>query len=142
MAGKGQNKYTDGEMLALLREAAQTVAGPLGGADYDRHREEVGGPHRMAIINRFGSWREACEAAGVTANTTRSYTSRWSDDDLIEWVAAYLTVAGLGGTYNGYAAWAKTEEGAPSGPALRRRFPRWGEVKAAAVGRGPAATER
>lgn len=134
VAGRGQNTYSDAEMLAALREAARSVDGALVGSAYDKFRAASGGgPHRMAIINRFGSWRAACEAAGVAANSTRSTSSRWSDADLVEWVAAYLAVAGLHGTYNGYASWAKDEDGAPSGARLRRSFPRWEEVRAPAA---------
>lgn len=132
MAVNGQTKYTDEDMIDAIRQASFFAAGRLRGAAYDEHRAAFGGPCKMAIIARFGTWRAGCAAAGVPANTTRSYTSRWTEADLIDWVAAYLADPDVRGTYDGYADWAKARSGAPSGPRLRRTFPRWREVKAAA----------
>ncbi|WP_148612634.1 hypothetical protein [Nocardioides rubriscoriae] len=132
MAVGGKVKYSDDDMLDAVRQAAFFVSGALRGESYDEYRAAFGGPCRMGIISRFGTWRAACDAADVAANTTRSYSSRWSETDLIRWVADYLAADGSSGTYSGYAAWAKAMSGAPSGPRLRQTFPRWGEVKAAA----------
>ena len=130
MPAKGRNKYTNQDMLDAIGEAALLGTGPLSGKAYDEYRAAFGGPSHMGIIARFGTWRSACAAAGVAANATRSYTSRWSETDLIEWVAAYLTDGGGKGTYLGYSAWAKTQPGAPSGVRLTPDVPVLGRNQA------------
>lgn len=104
---------------------------PLTNAAYDawqRTHEDAASP--ALVIRRFGSWRAACQAAGVRANTTRSTSRRWSDDDLVAAVAAYLR-EGDGDSYAGYTAWAATQEDAPSGATLRQRGA-WSDFKARA----------
>lgn len=123
--------YSDRHLLDGLREAASVVGEPLTNTAYDawqRTRENAASP--ALLIRRFGSWRAACEAAGVRANTTRSTARRWSDDDLVAAVAAYLR-DDRGSSYAGYSAWAATRGDVPSGATLRQRGA-WSEFKARA----------
>lgn len=126
--------YTDGQLLEGLRAAAADAGEPLTNSAYDAWQRAHGdAASPTLVIRRFGSWRAACEAAGVRANTTRSTSRRWTDDDLVAAVAAYLQEAG-GGSYAGYTAWAATQENAPSGPTLRQRGA-WSDFKARAQAR-------
>ena len=115
--------------LAALRAAAAELGEPLTNGGYDtwqRGREDAASP--ALLIRRFGSWRAACEAAGLSANTTRSTSRRWSEEDLVAVVAAYLRTEGSTGSFADYSAWAKTQDGAPSGATLRQRGS-WAELK-------------
>ena len=115
-------EFSDGRLLAGLRAAAEELGEPLTNGGYDtwqRGRDEAASP--ALLIRRFGSWRAACEAAGLRVNTTRSTTRRWSDDDLVAVVAEYLADDGAQGTFAGYSAWARSREGTPSGATLRQR---------------------
>ena len=122
------NKYADSELLDGLREAATTQGEPLTVAAYDSFRaarpELASG---IWVIRHFGSWVTACQRAGVRTNTTRSTSSKWTDEELVGFVAAYLA-ASPSGSYAGYQAWAQETPGAPSGPTLRSRLP-WVEAK-------------
>ncbi|MBD8870589.1 homing endonuclease associated repeat-containing protein [Nocardioides donggukensis] len=129
-------RYTEAELLAGVRAAAAELGEPLTVLGYDRHRTEHGGASGQLVVRRFGSWSAACEAAGVKANASRSWSRRWSEAELVAHVATYLASPGARGTYNDYAAWARETEGVPSGPTIRNSFPRWAELKELAERQG------
>jgi post-segregation antitoxin (ccd killing protein) len=122
-------EFSDDQLLDGLRAAAEQLGEPLTNGDYDtwqRGRDAAASP--ALLIRRFGSWRAACEAAGLSANATRSTTRRWSEDDLIAAVAAYLSTEGATGSFADYSAWARAQEHAPSGATLRQRGT-WADLK-------------
>ena len=126
--------FSDDQLAAAIAAAAVALGEPLTAAAYDgwqRSREDAASP--ALLIRRFGSWRQACAHAGVATNATRSTSRRWSEDDVVRFVADYLAAPGSTGSYAGYAAWAQQTEGAPSGSIIRQRFT-WAEVKQRAQG--------
>jgi hypothetical protein len=129
-------EFSDAQLLDALRTAAAELGEPLTNTDYDawqRGRDDAASP--ALLVRRFGTWRAACEAAGLSANATRSTTRRWSEEDLVAAVAAYLATAGSTGSFADYSAWARVQEGAPSGATLRQRGS-WAELKRRATGLG------
>jgi len=126
--------YTDDQLTAGLRAAAEELGEPLTATAYDAWQRGRESASPALVIRRFGSWTEACAKARVATNTTRSTSRRWSDEEIVGIVAAYLASPESTGSYAGYSAWAKTQDGAPSGATLRQRFPRWSEVKERALG--------
>ena len=130
-------KYSDDQLVAGVRAAARAQGEPLTVQAYDAHRASA--PELASgqlVVRRFGTWRQACERADVATNSTRSTSRRWTSDELVSWVAAYLASPGSPGSLNGYTAWARETDEAPSGPTLRNAFPRWAEVKELASRRG------
>ncbi|MDZ5619652.1 homing endonuclease associated repeat-containing protein [Nocardioides bizhenqiangii] len=129
--------YSDDQLVASIAAAAAELGEPLTAGAYDawqRGRSDAASP--ALVIRRFGSWIEACTQAGVATNKTRSTSRRWSDDDVVAIVASYLRSPGSTGTFADYSAWARAQDGVPSGATLRQRFP-WAEVKErASAGRG------
>ena len=126
--------YSDEQLLASIAAAAAELGEPLTAGTYDawqRGRGDAGSP--TLVIRRFGSWIEACTRAGVATNKTRSTSRRWTDDEVVGIVAAYLRSPGSTGSYADYSAWARTQDGVPSGATLRQRFP-WAQVKERAAG--------
>lgn len=127
--------FSDRQLLDGLRAAAAQLGEPLTNGDYDtwqRGQDAAASP--ALLIRRFGSWRAACEAAGLTANATRSTSRRWSDDDLVAAVATYLAADGATGSFADYSAWAKSHADAPSGATLRQRGA-WADLKRRASAR-------
>lgn len=122
-------EFSEDQLIAGVAAAAAELGEPLTAAAYDawqRAHDDAASP--ALLIRRIGSWNEACARAGVAANKTRSYSRRWTDDDVVAIVASYLRSPGATGSYADYSEWAKQQEGAPSGPTLRQRFS-WAEVK-------------
>ena len=128
MASAGPHKYAESELLKGLQDAAVVCGEPLTVTAYDAfradHPELASG---IWVIRHFGTWVTACTRAGLTANTTRSTSTRWTDEELVAFVGDYLKET-PGGSYAGYQAWAREVDGAPSGPTLRSRMP-WATAK-------------
>lgn len=124
-------KYAEADLLQGLRSAAAHCGVPLTVKQYDgyRHAHESDLASGIWVIRHFGTWRAACERAGLAANTTRSTSSRWTDAELLRAVADYLAEPGTTGSYAGYQEWARGADGAPSGALLRSRFGTWAETK-------------
>lgn len=126
-------EFSDDQLLDGLRAAASDLGEPLTNGAYDawqRGRSDAASP--ALVIRRFGTWRTACERAGLSANTTRSTSRRWSDADLVAAVAAYLRSPGATGSFTDYVAWARSQDGAPSGATLRQRGS-WADLKSRAA---------
>lgn len=128
VAGMRAPEYSDARLAADLAAAAGELGEPLTAGGYDAWQRSRDAASPALVIRRFGSWNEACARAGVSTNKTRSTTRRWSDDDVVATVAAYLRTPGSTGTFADYSDWAKQQDGVPSGATLRQRFP-WAEVK-------------
>jgi hypothetical protein len=126
--------FHDDQLRAGLRAAAAELGEPLTATGYDDwQRGHDDAASTALLIRRFGSWRAACAAAGVGANATRSTSRRWSEDDLVAIVAAYLRSPGSTGSFADYSAWARTQPDAPSGATLRQRGT-WADLKQRASG--------
>ena len=119
---------------------AATFEWPLSGPTYDSlvRQGEVSGPSSVRIGQVFGSWSAACLEAGVEslAPIRNDYQSRWTDEELLDWVADYLRSPGSRGTHDGYDVWrVGASDDAPSVQTVRNRLGRWGEVKRRALQR-------
>lgn len=126
--------FSDEQLVVGLQAAAEELGTPLTAAAYDswqRGRDDAASA--ALVIRRLGGWVEACGRAGLPTNKTRSTSRRWSDDEVVAIVAAYLRAPGSSGTFAGYAEWAREQPDVPSGSTLRQRFPRWAELKEQAL---------
>lgn len=111
----------------MRRVAALPGGSPLSVAFYDRHRGEAA-LTSARIIQRQGSWREACAAAGVESNkASRSYRHKWSEEDLLVWVRRYLAEAEKP-SYADFSRWLRDEVDAPSANTVRNTFGGWSAV--------------
>ncbi|KAA1427772.1 homing endonuclease associated repeat-containing protein [Nocardioides antri] len=123
--------YSDDQLVASIAAAAAELGEPLTAGAYDGWQRSRDAASPALLIRRFGSWIEACNRAGVATNKTRSTSRRWSDDEIVGIVATYLRAPGSTGSFADYSAWARTQDGAPSGATLRQRLP-WAELKSRA----------
>lgn len=131
-------KYSDEQLIAALRQVAQTVGEPMSRERYEavQQREAQELPMWLTITKRFGSWNEACARAGLRVNA--QHTGRpptWDRDSVAVAVATFLAdPAASGSSYDAYSAWAKGQHDAPSGPTVRNVFGTWNLAKSAAKG--------
>lgn len=120
--------YSDQQLLAGIAAAAAELGEPLTAGGYDRWQRGRDAGSLALVVRRLGSWTQACSRAGVATNKTRSTSRRWSNEDVVGIVAAYLRSPGSTGSFADYSAWAREQDDAPSGATLRQRHP-WAEVK-------------
>lgn len=124
------------ELLGVIRTAG-TMEFPLSSDGYDDllRRGFIKGVTSVRIGQIFGSWRRACEIAGVEApKAARSnYESRWTDHELAEAVARFLTVSEYRGAHHRYDEWRThtgNDDDTPSSGTLRNRLgPGWKAVR-------------
>jgi hypothetical protein len=115
------DRYSEEDLLGVLRLAATIVGEPLQVHRYQQIAAKRGLPAHMTFITRFGSWTEACRQAGVASGETLvTRSTRYSKDDCIRAIRKSKAT-----TYDEYAAWAKGRKGYPSGPTVRARWGRW-----------------
>lgn len=128
-------RFSEGDLLARLREAAAVVEGPLTATRYNTFRDADpdNRPTIAVYAARFGSWSAACAAAGVRSGEApgaRVYERRHSDDDLLRFVREFLD-SGLK-TVKDWDQWRMQRPGVPSLSLLRIRLGAWNDIKRAA----------
>jgi predicted transcriptional regulator len=132
---RGTRVFSDAVILAHLREAARLVGEPLTVRAYEQVRSTFGGASAPLVLQRFGTWHKACVGAGVQHGQAvrRHYQRRWSLDEMLQAVAAYLTRDGARGSFADYERWARANDAAPSGQTIRTQFGTWSRAKAEAL---------
>lgn len=139
-SGHVERRWTDADICEALREAS-IYEFPLSAAAYSELLRvgQVTGPSVPLIGQRFGSWTNACAAAGVVAGTpwNREYESKWSDEDLLQLARRYMLDPDAPSSAHRFDEWKRAN--APDGPSaqtLRNRFGSWTEVKRRALAEG------
>lgn len=124
------------QLLDGISEAG-TLAFPLSSDEYDElvRKRMVFGRTSARIGQIFGSWRRACELAGVEApRPVRShYERRWTERELAEVVARYLRDPTYRGSHHRYDEWRSAYQQAdelPSSGTLKNYLgPSWDTVR-------------
>jgi hypothetical protein len=100
-------RYSYDDILAALRRAAKDVGEPLTKVKYDNWREENEGvPSAIRIIQVAGTWIDACTDAGVGTGPSGGMPPRWTRDQIIVYMAAFLNNPALTSTtYQAYGEW-------------------------------------
>ena len=119
--------YSDDDLLKILKSNASVTDQPLSAAKF---MELCGEPTVAVFIARFGSWKNACELAGVRSGDGReSYSRRHTNEDMLAFVESYLADPRTSGSAQGYDNWQRQVEGAPSLALLRQRLGKWNDIK-------------
>ena len=128
--------WSDERLLQAL-QAASARSTPLTVAAYDElvALEQIEGPTGQVFYLRFGSWKEACEAAGVQCGESArdNYTRKWSEADLEEFVVDFLFSPDYGGSLVEFEKWLKKQPEAPSVATIRNRLGHWDSMKKKAI---------
>ena len=125
--------WSDDECLKSLQSAA-TYAFPITVTKYRRLLDtgDVLGPTPALLYQRFGSWVQACERAGVEyGEALREYNRTWNDTELITFVRKFLHQREDGKwSLEKYEEWRRSPavEG-PSMALLRLRLGSWTEIR-------------
>jgi len=127
-----ERKWADDEILNALQKAS-TYHFPLTGPKYDALIAvgEIDGPSSIRILQIFGTWKIACDIAGVeSADAVRDdYERKWSEQDLRDVVAEYLLQESSKGTFSDFESWLKDQSGYPSGQTVRNYLGEWLKLK-------------
>jgi hypothetical protein len=123
--------------LSALRTAS-TYEFPLTTTAYARMLAigEIEGPSVPGIHLLFGSWKHACDLAGIECGISRrgGYDSRWTDHEILAFVTEYLGFPSSPGTFAGYENWREiSRPDAPSSGLVRTRLGQWSDVKRRAL---------
>jgi hypothetical protein len=124
--------FSDEDLLTILRLSAEKIGGPLTCNAY----RKLGIQPTVAIfIGRFGTWKNACDKAGVTPGRAMrsNYTRAHSEEDMLAFVASYLADPRTNGSADGYEEWQRKVDGAPSLTLIRQRVGKWNDIKARLV---------
>jgi hypothetical protein len=109
----GYLPFSEQDLIDALRAvAARTPDQYLTSAAYKEAAENAGLPSCSSVINRFGSWAEACEAAKLPP------APHATDDDMIKAIRAAANDLQKPVTETAYEKWRKQDP-------VRRRFPSW-----------------
>ena len=132
-----EKQWTAEDCIEVLKEAA-TYAFPLTVLEYRRliDSKSIIGPTFPIFCSRFGSWADACAAAGVeTGIAQREYDSAWSDSDLVRIVRQFLWESkDTSWSIQNYDKWrAGHESQMPSTGSLRNRLGTWSEIRVLAL---------
>ena len=103
---------------------------PLTGPFYEKLRNEnaVFGPSQARILQVFGTWKEACEEAGVPCvDAVRDvYELRWTDDELINQLAEFISTSESPNAAN-FELWCQQDESRASLGTIRNQIGGWSE---------------
>ena len=103
---------------------------PLTGPFYEKLRNEnaVVGPSQARIIQVFGTWKEACEEAGVPCvDAVRDvYELRWTDDELINQLAEFISTSESPNAAN-FETWCQQDDSRASLGTIRNQIGQWAE---------------
>lgn len=132
-SGSVEQVWSDDAVFEAIRHAA-TYTFPLTAKAYSRlvRSGEVRGPSLARVWQRFDSWTAACRAAGVEAGTPPrdNYQSKWTDEDIRDFVRRFLSDPEFRGTIAEYDPWRRARGiDAPSSGVLRHRLGRWTSIK-------------
>lgn len=132
-----ERNFSDQDIVdALARVAQELGVDNLSRFVYDKHRSKED-PSTALITSRLSSWNNAVESAGLKSfKRGREYTSRWTDQEVIQWISKFLNESSGNGGIGAYELWSKQyKKEAPSASSIRVRKPgmAWSDWKAAAL---------
>jgi lambda repressor-like predicted transcriptional regulator/DNA-binding transcriptional regulator YdaS (Cro superfamily) len=129
--------WTDEQCIQSLRDAA-TFEFPLTVLKYRRLIESgtVKGPTVALFWQRFGSWVNACDLAGVeNGEAQREYDRNWTDKELLRFVRWFMFQREDGRwSIENFETWSKGPDvSGPSTGLLRLRLGTWSQIRVLAL---------
>jgi hypothetical protein len=131
---KGTAKIWSNEDIVESIKSAGTYFFPLSHGDYENLVEmgEIKGPSVPLIYKRFGSWTNACHAAGIETNkpVRSEYVLDYSDEEILNFLMRYFNEEHTIGSIEDYVKWRLEQNSkVPSIGLIRNRIGNWRLVK-------------
>jgi len=129
------------QIMAIDRGRQTYARGPVPvSAEYwDEHRDPLAHPPSTEVRKRYGTWLQACRAAGIPTRDHRKPTGpsrRWTDQQLVDSVTEFFA-GGAGFTSDDFEEWTRERPDAPSIGTVVTRLGRWTQVRASILGEVP-----
>ncbi len=103
---------------------------PLTGPFYEKLRRNgsVFGPSKARILQVFGTWKAACEEAGVpSVDAVRdTYELRWTDEQLVGQLAEFFSTT-ESHTLDGFDKWCRLDDSRASSGTIINQIGPWAE---------------
>lgn len=117
--------YDEDYILTSLQRAAQLCGEPLTIPAYRKVAPANDFPADLTVIRAFGTWRDACERAGVRANPSEGpRAGAITVDQCLAALRECATDIKHVPSYSEYNKWAKDNK-RPSGPTVRVKIGPW-----------------
>jgi len=114
--------------LMSMYSVSETL--PLTGSFYEKLRSEgvVHGPSHQRILQVFGTWKAACEEAGVPCveAVRDSYEIRWTNDELVGQLAEFIS-SSKSRSAASFDSWCRLDSSRASSGTIRNQVGRWSE---------------
>ncbi|MCW2598395.1 MAG: hypothetical protein JWM02_224 [Frankiales bacterium] len=119
------------QAMSITRGRENNARGRVAvSAEYwDSHRDPQAHPTAAVVRLRFGSWRAACEAAGIPVHGGEKLANprRWSDEECLAAVTEFFA-GGHGWGSAAYDVWSRPRE-VPSVATVMLRLGSWPELR-------------
>lgn len=134
-------KFSQEQILSAIRKAYElrnpsmsmysvNETQPLTGPFYEvlRKKGTVYGPSQMRVLQIFGTWKVACQEAGVpSVEAVRDvYELRWTDEELIEQLAEFISTTELH-SVDRFDEWCRLNDSRSSSGTIRNQIGPWSE---------------
>jgi hypothetical protein len=120
------------QAMSIARGREKNARGrvPVSATYWDAHRDPKAHPTSAVVRLRFGSWRAACEAAGipVQGGDKLAHPRRWTDEECLAAVTEFFT-GGHGWGSAAYDAWSRPRDVPSIATVLARLGGSWPELR-------------
>lgn len=128
-----RERYSDDDLRAALREAAQELAAPLRYHAYrvwarDRQEHGLAGPSAQTVVLRLQTWRQALAAAGLPVSTGSGRSRTYDREDGVRALAQAWRELGRVPSVKAYEAWRAGRRDLPSPVTVRRLADNWDDL--------------
>jgi uncharacterized protein (DUF433 family) len=134
-----KSKYSKDEVVTAIQQASNmlnseksTARSPLTRSYLDGlvRAGKLRAPSSVRIMQMFGTWSEACNAAGVQSVKAprSSYSRNWSDSELLAQLGLFLQTSKLT-SVNEFDKWCGNDPTKPGSGTLRNQIGVWSECK-------------
>jgi hypothetical protein len=120
-------QYRDADLVKAIRRIWAISNAAVSVASYNNLKSKDD-PSSALIIQRLGSWQQACQLAKIPVNQpSRNYQSRHSASEIIALASRYLASTDQP-SYKSFSGWLKQQSAAPSAQTCRNVIGSWQQI--------------
>lgn len=125
-------QYCDADFVQAIRRIWAISNSAVSVASYNKLKSKDD-PSSALIIQRLGSWQQACQLAKIPVNQpSRKYQARHSASEIIALASRYLASTDQP-SYKSFSSWLKQQPAAPSAQTCRNVIGSWQQILQQAI---------